>query len=217
MASEATCLLDLFSRVSHSRKEVNVLRSAVMYKDLEKRAPPGQEGCWDKIMKHKYKPYMPKYVTRRFHALVYDEEISQDLVYMHIIFFVMVAREPSVQTIIAKQLQRAGDHDRLHFFQNVFIQQARLYTNILFEYSHTPDNAKCALVMVTTELCMAWALQDSWKYEISREATKLAIQQDIQAAKDNKLAQAQLKVKTGRKKRRKTARDNDNDEEFLLD
>ena len=195
---QATCLIDLFARTRYSDEDVDKLRSVVM------RCKKSQKfGCWDKIMVLKYEKCMPKHTSEQFRFAVYDDRASQNLVYMHLLFFVMMAYEPCVQTIIVRQLKRVDDVDRLNFFQNVFIQQARLYIDLLFVYSYTEENAKYVLTIITTELRSSWALQLDWKYVLTRDAEKRSIQRDIQIAKENKLAQAKMKQKTGRKKRRK--------------
>ena len=175
-----------------------------MNPNIERRSSSGEKGCWDKIMEYRYEASMPKYITRIFHYSTYNEEVSANLVYMQMIFFVMVAHESCIQRIIVEQLKRCNDAKRLDFFQNVFIQQARLYIKLLFEYPFTEDNAKYALTIVASEIRIAWSLQLDVKYRLTRDTEKLTIQRDIQIAKDNKLAQTKLKEKTGRKKRRRS-------------
>ncbi len=197
------CLIDWFAKSSFTDDDVQVLRRIIMNPSKGGDLTAGQKGCWDKIMEYRYISSMPTYITRIFHYAVYDEQASKNLVYMQLIFFVMVAHEACIQRIIVEQLKRCGDTRRLDFFQNVFIQQARLYIKLLFEYPFTRENAKYVLVMVATELRIAWSLQLDVKYKLTRETEKLTIQRDIQTAKDNKLAQAKLKEKTGRRKRRR--------------
>lgn len=160
-------------------------------------------GFWEKILEHRYEKCMPRYVSRLFTFAVRGEHASSDLVYTHALFYAMVAYEPSVQNVIVKQLERARQFERLTFFRKVFVRQAKQYLDIMYNHPYTPDNTKCLLVIVVAELRVAWYTQSDYKYKLTREAEKQAIKDDIEQNKANKLAQAQMKQKTGRKKRRK--------------
>lgn len=203
MSASASCLIDLFCRPRYTKEQIQELRRVIMHHSAGSALVPGEKGCWDKIMEYRYEPFMPKYITRLFHYVIYNERASSDLVYMHVLFFVMIAHEYCIQRVIIKQLERSENYDRLSFFQNVFIQQARLYIQLLFEYPYTEENSKYALTIVASELRVAWSLQLDIKYKLTRDTEKLTIQRDIEMAKKNKLA-AKHKEKTGRKKRRRS-------------
>lgn len=167
MSDDSACWVDSFCRPDPN---IPYLQKIITNPD------PDCYGLWERIVLYELGEYAHNFLTRNLRYAVL--EYTEPLLYIRFFFFAMIGMEFGLQTIIKKQLERAGDTKRLEFFQTVFIPFARSSQQTLIAQPFDRKNSKRLILLFVallqfawkTQTTVGWSMQDEYIAAAKKEA-----------------------------------------------
>ena len=167
MNDDSVCWMDSFCRPDPN---IPYLQKIITNPD------PKCYGLWERIVVYELGEYAHNFLTRNLRYAVL--EFDNPLPFIRMIFFCMVGMEFGLQTIIEKQLARAGDTKRLEFFKTTFVPFARSSEKSLIAQPFDLNNSfRLILTFVSllqftwkTQTVVGWSMQEEYVTAAKKEA-----------------------------------------------
>lgn len=160
---------------------------------------PNQHGFWEMIVRLETGDYMRNLITRGIRFAAFHG--PQPLVILRFIFFVMVGTEHGVRQVIRGQLQRAGNEEKLAFFDNVFAPFAQSAYDSLVEQPFEHFNVSRLLLVFTAVLQTTWLTRFKSCWVLQKQHQDAANAEAERIITENKKKKQELKLAQKNKRR----------------
>lgn len=168
MGDECVCWLDSFCRPITNAEQLKYLQSIITNPGHGEDAT--QYGLWERVVVYELGEYAHNFLTRCLRHAIWVFKDPLPLVRMF--FFCLIGLVHGLRVIITKQLERAGDTERLEYFTNTFVPYVRSSQIALIEQPFDLKNTMRLVVTFVSVLQMAWLTQtvSGWTLQSEHEA-----------------------------------------------
>ncbi len=157
-------ILDVFTELSFDDQDFEFMKKMVL------TGEPGWKSLWQRLHDTRYEDYMPRYVSRVFNYVLAGGPSDLSMLCLHLIYFLMLAKEPFCQRIVVQELRKAGDHERADFFCKVYVCELNLYFEILFVNPYMTESVVSIARKIVALLKSSWKMQSAYNYMVTRNA-----------------------------------------------